>query len=77
MKIHIKRAESYVKSRDWIAKKGATINPKNEKDNKWFQYSITSGLNYDKIKKKYLKKIEKFKRIDTDFLSQQKQSEEF
>ena len=34
MKIHIKRAESYVKTRDWIAKKGATINPKNEKDNK-------------------------------------------
>ena len=77
MKIYIRRAESYVKSRDWIANKGATIYSINEKDNKCFQYSITSGLNYNKIKKKYLKKIEKFKRIDTDFLSQQKQSEEF
>ena len=61
MKIDIRRTESYVKSPDWIANKGASINPKNEKDNKCFQYSITSGLNYNKIKKKYLKKIEKFK----------------
>ena len=45
MKIDIGRAESYVKSPDWIANKGATINPENEKDNKCFQYSITSGLN--------------------------------
>ena len=58
-KIDIRRAKSYVKSPDWIAKKGATINPKNEKDNKCFQYSITSALNYNKIKKKYLKKNRK------------------
>ena len=32
MKMDIRRAESYVKSPDWIANKGTTINPK--KDNK-------------------------------------------
>ena len=36
-KIDIIRAESYIISPDWIAGKKATINPKNEKDNKCFQ----------------------------------------
>ena len=69
MKIGIRRAESYVKCPDWIANKGTTINPKNETDNKCFQWSTTSGLNYNKIKKKYLKKIEAFKRVDIDLSS--------
>ena len=56
MKKDIRRAESYVKSPNWIANKGATINPKNEKDNKCFQWSTISGLNYNKIKEKELKK---------------------
>ena len=51
-KIDIIRAESYIVSPDWIASKKATINPKNEKDNKCFQWSIISGLNYNKIKEK-------------------------
>ena len=46
-KIYIIRAESYIVSPDWIASKKATINPKNEKDNKCFQWSIISGLNYN------------------------------
>ena len=50
-KIDIRRAESHVKFPDWIANKGATINPKNEKDNKCFQWLTTSALNYNKIKK--------------------------
>ena len=50
MKIDIRKAESYVKSRNWIANKGAAINPENEKDNKCFQWSTTSALNYNKIK---------------------------
>ena len=57
MKIDIKRAESYVKSPDWLANKGATINPKDEKDNKCFQWSTTPALNYNKIEKEYLEKI--------------------
>ena len=36
-KIDIISAESYIISPDWIANKKATINPKNEKDNKCFQ----------------------------------------
>ena len=36
-KIDIIRAESYIVSPDWIGNKKATINPKNEKDNKCFQ----------------------------------------
>ena len=76
-KIDIKIAESYIVSPDWIVNKGATINPKNEKDNKCFQWSIISGLNYNKIKEKELKKLLKFRRVDTDFSSYQRDWEEF
>ena len=71
-RIDIIRAESYIMSPDWIASKKATINPKNEKDNKCFQWSIITGLNYNKIKEKEFKKIENFERVDTDFLSHQR-----
>ena len=64
-------------SPDWIVSKKVTINPKNEKDNKCFQWSIISGSNYNKIKEKDLKKILKFKRVDTDFSSHQRDWEEF
>ena len=43
-KIDIRRGESYIISPDWIVSKKATINPKNAKDNKYFQWSIISGL---------------------------------
>ena len=46
-------------SPDWIASKKATINPKNEKDNECFKWSIIAGLNYNIIKENELKKIEK------------------
>ena len=55
-RIDIRRAKSYIMSPDWIASKKATINPKNEKDNECFKWSIISGLNYNKIKEKELKK---------------------
>ena len=55
-KINIRRAESYIMSPDWIVNKKATINSKNERDNKCFQWSTISGLNYNKIKEKELKK---------------------
>ena len=64
-------------SPDWIVSKKATINPKNEKDNKNFQWSVISGLNYNKIKEKELKKILKFERVDTYFSSYQRDWEEF
>ena len=76
-RIDIRRAESYITSPDWILSTKATINPKDEKDNECFKWSIISGLNYNKIKEKELKKALKFKRVDTDFSSQQRESEEF
>ena len=76
-KIDIIRAESYIVSPDWIASKKATINPKNEKDNECFKWSIITGLNYNKIKEIELKKILEFKRVDTDFSSYQREWEEF
>ena len=76
-KINIIRAESYIPSPDWIASKKATINPKNEKDNKCFQWAITTGLNYYKIKEKELRKLVTFNRVDTDFSSYQREWEEF
>ena len=56
-----------------------TINPKNEKQvfKKVFKWSVFGGLNYNKINEKELKKLLKFKRIDTDFSSHQRQWEEF
>ena len=76
-KIDIRRGESYIMSPDWIVSKKATINPKNEKDNECFKWSITGGLNYNKIKERELKKIEKFKRANTDFSSHQRDWEQF
>ena len=76
-KIDIRRGESYIISPDWIASKKATINPKNEKDNECFKWSIIGGLNCNKINEKELKKIEKFERVDTDFSSCQREWEEF
>ena len=51
-KTDMKRVVSYIESHEWLINKGATINPKNEKNNKCFQYAITLALNYNKIFKK-------------------------
>ena len=40
-------------------------------------WSITAELNYKKVSKKELKKIEKYKKVDTDFSSHQRAWEEF
>ena len=47
-KINFKRGGSYIDSSDWIKKKKATINTKNE-DNKCFQYALFVALNYGEI----------------------------
>ena len=64
-------------SPDWVASKKATINPKIEKDNKCLKGAIIAGLNYNIIKEKELKKLLNFKRVDTDFSSQQRYWEKF
>ena len=76
-KIDIRRGESYMVFLDWITSKKATINPENEKDKECFKWSIIGRLNYNKINENELKKIEKFKRFDTDFSSHQREWEEF
>ena len=48
-KIDIRRAESYIASPDRLVIKGATTTPRNENDNKCFQFAIVIALNYDKI----------------------------
>ena len=50
--IDIRRSESYMLSPDWIVSKKATINPKNEKDNECFKWSIIGRLNYNKTNEK-------------------------
>ena len=65
-KVDIRRGKSYILSLNWLVSKKATINPKNEKDNKYFQWSIIAGLNHNIIKEKELK------RVDTNFSSHQR-----
>ena len=76
-RIDIRRGGSYIASPDSISSKKATINPKNEKDNECFKWSIIAGLNYNKINEKELKKLLKFKRVDIDFSSHQRYWENF
>ena len=47
--IILRRGRSYIESPEWISSKKVTINPKNTKDNKCFQYAITVPLNNQKI----------------------------
>ena len=49
IKISLNRGSSYIESPEWIKNKGVTINPKNIKDNNYFQYAITAALNYQNI----------------------------
>ena len=45
-KISLNRGSSYIESPEWLKNKKVTINPKNTKDNKCFQYAIIAALNY-------------------------------
>ena len=48
-KTSLDRGRSYIDSPEWLKNKKTTINPKNKKDDKCFQYAITLALNYQKI----------------------------
>ena len=48
-----------------------------KKYNKRFQQSIIAGLNYNDIKEKELKKLLKFRRVDTNFSSHQRDWKNF
>ena len=60
-KINFNREGSHIDSPDWIKKKKATINPKNE-DHKFFQCGVTVALNHEEIKKdpKRISKLKPF-----------------
>ena len=47
-KVNFRRGGSYIDSPDWIKKKKATVNPKDE-DDKCFQYAVVVALNYGEI----------------------------
>ena len=54
-KTNMKRVGSYIESHELLINKQAAINPKNEKDNKCFQYAITLALIIIKLKKRFAK----------------------
>ena len=59
-KTSLNRVGSYIKCDEWLKNKGVTINPKNIKNNKCFQYAITAALNYQNIDR-HPERISKFK----------------
>ena len=72
------RVGLYIKFPEWVLYKGATINPKNENDDKCFQYGPPLALNYNEIKKKELENIfKKIKHEDKDFSSHQRDWKKF
>ena len=48
-KICLNRETSCIKSLKWLENKGVTINPRNTKNNKCFQYAIIAALNHQNI----------------------------
>ena len=56
-RVRLRRGGSYIKSPEWLLHKGATINPKNENDEKCFQYCPPLALNYNEITKKEFENI--------------------
>ena len=48
-KLILTRGSSYLPLPDWIAKKKAVINPKNDNDEECFKYAITVALHYEDI----------------------------
>ena len=77
-KAGLKRGKSYLDSPEQLVNKRATINPKNIKDNKCFQYAIVLRSIYNEIKRKELEKLfEKSKYEDIDFPSQQRDWKNF
>ena len=82
-KISLNRRGSYIDSPEWIKNKKATINPKNDDDDKCFQYALTIALNYQNIKKDLLRIIKikpfivRYNWKEIDFPSQDKDWKKF
>ena len=48
-KKRLRKGGSYIESPEWLRNKRATVNPKNKKDDKCFQYALTVALNHQNI----------------------------
>ena len=46
-KLILTRGSSYLPLPDWIGKKKAVINPKNDNDEECFKYAVTVALHYE------------------------------
>ena len=72
-RVRLRRGGSYIKSPEWLLRKGATINPKNEHDDECLRWSIISALNYSEIiKKEFQNLFKKIKHEDRDFSSHER-----
>ena len=65
-KISLNRGSSYINSPEWLKNKGATINPKNTRDNKCFKYAIIASLHHQEIGKS-LQRISKLEPIINNY----------
>ena len=59
-KTRLRKGGSYIESPEWLRNKRATVNPKNKKDDKCFQYALTVALNHQNIGRD-LQRISKIK----------------
>ena len=82
-KTSLRRSKLYIKSPEWLENKRATINLKNKKDDKCFQYVLTLALNHQNIERNY-RRISKIKPFigqgnwkDIDFPSDKKDWKKF
>ena len=82
-KVSLSRCGSYIDSPKWLKNKKATINPQNKKDNRYFQYTVTVALNYQKIENnperisKIKPFIDQYNGKDIDFSSHRKDWKKF
>ena len=49
--LNFTRGSSYIPLPDWVAKKKAVINPKNENDEECFKWAVTVALHHEEIGK--------------------------
>ena len=48
-KTRLRRAKLYIKYPEWLRNKRGTIHLQNKKDDKCFQYAVTTALNHQNI----------------------------
>ena len=74
----LSRGGSYIDSPKWLKNKKTTVNPKNNDNDKCFQYALTAALNYEQIKKdsqrvsKIKPFIDQYNWKEIDFISHKK-----